>query len=865
MKNKRLFLVILLFSLTILLFSACGENGQNSTAPTTPHPSSQSTPTQGPTSPTTTSPTTTSPAVTGCSHNFEDVSGKASTCTEDGYTEHRVCKLCQEKEGYAIIPAAHLFEAIPGCDATCTENGYTEYRECSLCHEKDGYIVIEAGHNYVTIPEKTATDTETGYTEHQECTRCGHKEGYVVLESVHLHQLTEHDAGESDPMFYRCKCGFSVITELRSRPLIDQLSDRQYAEFLKIYNMIKNRESSCALNISEDEYRLFYDLIQGQCPELFLLEYQNASPTFYTNGAGTIIRGEWNPDCMSREEYVETCQIMIDTFLEWDKACQDLSDTEKVQYMVHWLVENTEFVTIGTHVRSLYGGIIEREIACVGYAQIMSWTMNNWGIPCMSVTGLAGEEGHMWNLIQLDDQWYQLDAGWNYANFHGTNYSNDVYVNVTDAELKIGTVRIYHPFFKNCGIEIPACTATTQNIARKNGTYVANSNDIASVFEAAIAQACQQKEYSFTLVCNDAATQNKISSYLQNAGHVLNPYGIKLYWYASGHDSRTNLYFVSVLLAEPNLEALQVTVAEPTTGTGYKLALRQNVNGQIIFFSGSMTGKYLSTVADPSRATDVFYKEVDGGFRLWFMDGYLKKYVDIVINDSGAVQTAITLTPNAVYRIDKATGAIIAKIDGQDYWLGTYNEYSTIGCSKISYISGSNASKIGVTQFPAQLVLVDGIAPSSMEEPPIPESSGTAYKLVMEQNNLGKTLYFQGTHSGNFLASTTNQDNSPNVYVEQVAGGYQLYYLWGENKMYLNVQSYSGRGISVMLKPTPGAVWTYNEDLGIYTVEMYGEVYYLGTYQSYNNFSLSKISFITGNNAGKIGVSQFPAYLVPVE
>lgn len=860
MMNKRISWVFLLILLVSLVFTACDKPSQNDTTPTKA-PTSQTDPIKGPIPPT---QGTTKPAQTSCNHEFETVAGVSATCTEDGYTEHRVCKLCQEKEGYTLIPAEHRFETVPGKAASCTEDGYIEYRECSLCHEKDGYAVIEASHTYITIPEKPASETEIGYTEHLECTRCGHKEGYAELEAIHTHRLTEHTSDENNPMFYRCKCGFSAVTELRSRPLIDQLTDRQYAEFLKLYNMFKNRESSCTLNISEEESTLFYDLIQGQCPELFLLEYQNASPTFLTNGAGIVTQAIWNPDCMSQENYEKTCEQMISTFLAWEAACRDLSDTEKVQYMVHWLVENTEFVTIGTHVRSLYGGIIEREIACVGYAQIMSWTMNNWGIPCMSVTGTV-DGGHMWNLVQLDGQWYQLDAGWNYVNIDGTNYSNDAYVNVTDADLKIGTSRMYYDFYKNCGIEIPTCTATAQNIAKMDGTYVAKSNDISSAFESGIAKACQQGDNIFTLICNDANIQSNIYSYVQNAGNVLERYGIKLCWSIGGHDSRTNIYYVSILLAQPNQEEVKVTAAQPKAGIGYKLALCQNANGQTVFFSGGITGKYLSTVADPTRATDVFYKEVDGGFRLWFMDGYLKKYIDIVASGNGSVQAAISLNPAAVYRFDKTTGAIVANINGTDYWLGTYNNYYTIGASKISYISGSNASKVGVSQFPAQLVTVDSMEPVTMEEPPIPQGQGTAHKLMLKQNNIGKTLYFKGEHSGNFLASTTDRDSSPNVYVEQVEGGYQLYYLWGENKMYLNVQGFRNMGVSVMLKPTPGAVFTYNDALGIYTVEMYGTMYYLGSYSNYTNFSLSSISYITGSNASKIGVSQFPAYLVPSE
>jgi hypothetical protein len=173
-----------------------------------------------------------------------------------------------------------------------------------------------------------------------------------------------------------------------------------------------------------------------------------------------------------------------------------------------------------------------------------------------------------------------------------------------------------------------------------------------------------------------------------------------------------------------------------------------------VFFSGNTTGKYLSTVADPSRATDVFFKKVGEGFRLWFMDGYMKKYVDIFVNDSGSVQAGISLFPTAIYNLDSATGAIVATVNGKRYWLGTYNSYSTIGASDVSYIMGANEKNLRVSQFPAELVTIRGTEPVNMSEPPIPVGEGTAYKLVIEQNKLGKKLYFQGWRTRNFPAST---------------------------------------------------------------------------------------------------------------
>ena len=132
----------------------------------------------------------------------------------------------------------------------------------------------------------------------------------------------------------------------------------------------------------------------------------------------------------------------------------------------------------------------------------------------------------------------------------------------------------------------------------------------------------------------------------------------------------------------------------------------------------------------------------------------------------------------------------------------------------------------------------------------------------MEQKNLGKKLYFQGWRTRNFPASTTEREKSPSIYLEAVDGGYQLYYLWGENKMYLNAQGYGTNGVSLQLQPTPGAPFRYNESLGLYTVELYGKEYFIGTYSTYDNFSLNDIAYVTGENADNVGVTQFPAYLI---
>ena len=62
-------------------------------------------------------------AIPATGHTLSDVEGKAATCTEDGYTAHKVCA-CGYTEGKEVIPAAHTFgEADANGNATCSACG----------------------------------------------------------------------------------------------------------------------------------------------------------------------------------------------------------------------------------------------------------------------------------------------------------------------------------------------------------------------------------------------------------------------------------------------------------------------------------------------------------------------------------------------------------------------------------------------------------------------------------------------------------------------------------------------------------------------------------------------------------------------
>ncbi|MBO5372794.1 MAG: InlB B-repeat-containing protein [Lachnospiraceae bacterium] len=58
--------------------------------------------------------------------------------------------------------------------------------------------------------------------------------------------------------------------------------------------------------------------------------------------------------------------------------------------------------------QSIYSLFFTENTVCAGYAQTMQLLMNAVGIDCAAVTS----EGHEWNIIRINDTWYNVDPTW---------------------------------------------------------------------------------------------------------------------------------------------------------------------------------------------------------------------------------------------------------------------------------------------------------------------------------------------------------------------------------------------------------------------------------------------------------------------
>ena len=59
-----------------------------------------------------------------------------------------------------------------------------------------------------------------------------------------------------------------------------------------------------------------------------------------------------------------------------------------------------------------YGALIDRTCVCQGYAALLYRLLLELGVDNRVLTGTGNGGGHAWNIVELDDVYYNVDPTW---------------------------------------------------------------------------------------------------------------------------------------------------------------------------------------------------------------------------------------------------------------------------------------------------------------------------------------------------------------------------------------------------------------------------------------------------------------------
>lgn len=113
-----------------------------------------------------------------------------------------------------------------------------------------------------------------------------------------------------------------------------------------------------------------------------------------------------------------------------DLNLPNLSVYERIEAVNAYLMDNCVYPAqepYSCESHSPYGALIEGSAVCEGYARAAQLIFELCDVPSHYVVGDTPNGGHAWNLVQIDNSWYQLDITWN-----DTDASPNMYFLVTD-------------------------------------------------------------------------------------------------------------------------------------------------------------------------------------------------------------------------------------------------------------------------------------------------------------------------------------------------------------------------------------------------------------------------------------------------
>ena len=138
-----------------------------------------------------------------------------------------------------------------------------------------------------------------------------------------------------------------------------------------------------------------------------------------------------NMTARSRQMYDKVTEIMQSEIRE------NMTDYEKEKAIHDYLTLHAKYGELSGESKEqsykAYGVLVLGQGVCNAYAEAMYLLLTACDIDCRMVVGTADGGDHAWNMVCLDQKWYQVDVTWDDPTPDQEGYVQYQYFNVTDA------------------------------------------------------------------------------------------------------------------------------------------------------------------------------------------------------------------------------------------------------------------------------------------------------------------------------------------------------------------------------------------------------------------------------------------------
>lgn len=298
-----------------------------------------------------------------------------------------------------------------------------------------------------------------------------------------------------------------------------RLSTEEQKIYIEILNSLLNFEQKTVLStINPKLIDKAFQCVMLDHPEIFYIDGYK-----YTEYAikEKVEKVEFTGNYIYSVDEIQSRREQIDLAVSQILAGMPDTDDEyqKVKYIYDSIIYQTEYDIAAEDNQNICSVFLKGRSVCQGYAKAMQYLLNNAGIKAVLVLGKVRQgDGHAWNLVSVNDNWYYIDATWGDAYYL---LGDDVQTQMTRTAainydyFCVTTEQIEQTHSMDMVIAMPECSAISDNYYVREGLYFTSYEEdrIAELFKTAR----EENRETITVKCSDSAIyENMVTELIEN-------------------------------------------------------------------------------------------------------------------------------------------------------------------------------------------------------------------------------------------------------------------------------------------------------------------------------------------------------------
>lgn len=265
----------------------------------------------------------------------------------------------------------------------------------------------------------------------------------------------------------------------------NQLPDIQKNIYNQLYKTVETLSESTAISlksVTQDEISIIFRALRYDHPEIYwiqaykyIIDEESSQLYFYPT---YLVNAE--------EKNLYDEQLSAWTERALSTVNSDMTQYEKEKEIYDFIVDNTEY-SLNSDLNQSLISVVKGKSVCLGYTKAMKYLCDRINIPCVVIEG-TNKDGiaHSWNKVQINDNWYNVDAtNSNTAQMFSNYY--DMF-NITDELISIQyTEKEQSSENKRVAFTYPEANSIEEDYYNEKGLYLNSLAQIKQVVSNHIA------------------------------------------------------------------------------------------------------------------------------------------------------------------------------------------------------------------------------------------------------------------------------------------------------------------------------------------------------------------------------------------